>query len=164
LKKSTGFTLIELIITMVILAIVTMAAIPSFSNMIQNNKRVADTNLLVSSINFARTEAIKRGVNVTFSTDGGLESGWCVHLADAAGDCDDQIRGFESSGNLTFTVKDDDDQDVDDLVFDRRGFLVPQTALTVTVIPEECVSGNPDRRIIRVSPVGRTAIDEDPCP
>jgi type IV fimbrial biogenesis protein FimT len=165
LKKSTGFTLIELIITMVILAIVTMAAIPSFSNMIQNNKRAADTNLLVSSINFARTEAIKRGANVTFSTDGGLESGWCVHAGDAAGDCDnDQIRGFESSGNLTFTVKDDDDQDVDDLVFDRRGFLVPQTALTVTVIPEECVSGNPDRRIIRVSPVGRTEIDEDPCP
>lgn len=159
LKKNAGFTLIELIITMVILAILTMAVIPGFGNLLSNNKRVADTNLLVSSINLARSEAIKRGTNVTFSTDGGLENGWCVHEGDAAGDCaNNQIRGFKSSGNMSFT------QSSGDLVFDRRGFLQPQTDQVFQIYPEDCTSGDDQLRIIRVSAVGRTEISDGACP
>ncbi len=156
LKKAAGFTLIELIITMVILAIVAMVAIPGFGNLIEGNRLVSGTNLLASSIKFARTEAIKRGTNVTFSSDGGLGTGWCVHAGDATGDCaNDQIRSFESPGNLTFT------ESVGDLVFDRRGFLVPQTGQFFTV----CTNGDGSFRRVRVSPVGRTEIDDNGvCP
>ena len=159
LKKAAGFTLIELIITMVILAIIAAVAIPGFGNLIEGNRLVSGTNLLVSSIKFARTEAIKRGTNVTFSTDGGLANGWCVHTGNAAGNCtNDQIRGFESPGNLTFT------ETAGDLVFDQRGFLVPQTAQTFEVFPNNCASGDTSLRTIRVSPVGRTEIDDGVCP
>ncbi|WP_421840995.1 GspH/FimT family pseudopilin [Marinobacter algicola] len=160
LKRTAGFTLIELLITMVILAIIATVALPGFGRLIDSNRLVTGTNLLVSSIKLARTEAIKRGTNVTFSTDGGLEGGWCVHEGDDAGDCaNDQIRGFESPGNLIFT------ESVGDLVFDRRGFLVPQTAQTFTIAPVGCASGDISFRRIRVSPVGRTEVDDgEVCP
>ncbi len=159
LKKSAGFTLIELLITMVILAIIATVAVPGFGRLIEGNRLVTGTNLLVSSIKLARTEAIKRGTNVTLSTDGGLASGWCVHAGDASGDCaNDQIRGFESPGNLAFT------ETAGDLVFDRRGFLVPQTAQTFEVFPNGCASGDTSAREVRVSPVGRTEIDDGVCP
>ncbi|PHQ23917.1 pilus assembly protein [Marinobacter guineae] len=159
LKRTAGFTLIELLITMVVLAIIATVAIPGFGRLIEGNRLVSGTNLLVSSIKLARTEAIKRGTTVTFSSDGGLASGWCVHDGDATGDCaNDQIRGFESPGNLTFT------ETAGDLVFDRRGFLVPQTAQTFTVAPNACASGDITFRTIRISPVGRTEIDDGVCP
>jgi type IV fimbrial biogenesis protein FimT len=159
LKRSAGFTLLELIITMAILAIIAAVAVPGFGRLIESNRLVTGTNLLVSSIKLARTEAIKRGTNVTFSSDGGLGSGWCVHEGGAAGDCaNNQIRGFESPRNLTFT------ESVGDLVFDRRGFLVPQAAQTFTIAPDGCASGDISFRIIRVSPVGRTEVDDGVCP
>ncbi|MDX1558559.1 MAG: GspH/FimT family pseudopilin [Marinobacter sp.] len=159
MKRSAGFTLLELVVTMAILAIIATVAVPGFSRLIESNRLVTGTNLLVSSIKLARTEAIKRGTNVTFSTDGGLGGGWCVHEGNATGDCtNDQIRGFESPRNLTFT------ETVGDLVFDRRGFLVPQAAQTFTIAPDDCASGDISFRVIRVSPVGRTEIDDGVCP
>lgn len=160
LKKTAGFTLIELLVILVILAITATVAIPGFGRLIEGNKLTSGTNLLVSSIRLARTEAIKRGTNVTFSTDGGLASGWCVHKGNATGNCaNDQIRGFESPGNLTFNPSAGFD-----LVFDRRGFLVPQQPQIVTVTPNGCSSGDRSLRTIRVSPVGRTEIEDGACP
>ena len=154
LKRTAGFTLIELLVTMVVLAIIATVAIPGFGRLIEGNRLVSGTNLLVSSIKLARTEAIKRGATVTFSSDGGLASGWCVHDGDATGDCaNDQIRGFEPPNQLTF-----DPPGNVDLVFDRRGFLVPQTAQTI------CISGDTTHRRILISAVGRTETDDGVCP
>ncbi|MBW3228486.1 GspH/FimT family pseudopilin [Marinobacter adhaerens] len=159
LKKDEGFTLIELLITMVILVIIATVAIPGFGRLIESNRLMTGTNLLASSIKLARAEAIKRGTNVTFSTDGGLETGWCVHAGDAAGDCaNDQIRRFEAPDDLTFT------ETTGDLVFDRRGFLVPQNAQTFTVAPNGCAPGDITFRTLRISPVGRTEIEDGVCP
>jgi type IV fimbrial biogenesis protein FimT len=60
-----GFTLIELMITIVIAGILLAMGIPSFNQMIKNNQLTTQVNLLVTSLNLARNEAIKRSVNIT---------------------------------------------------------------------------------------------------
>jgi len=67
-KKSAGFTLIELIVTVSIVAILMSIAVPSFKNMIDSNRLSTGTNELVSALILARSEALKRGQRVTVCT------------------------------------------------------------------------------------------------
>ncbi|GAB4392399.1 MAG: GspH/FimT family pseudopilin [Gammaproteobacteria bacterium] len=60
-----GFTLIELMITLSIAAILLVLAAPSFETIIQNNRAVTLTNNFVTSLQLARGEAIKRGQTVS---------------------------------------------------------------------------------------------------
>jgi type IV fimbrial biogenesis protein FimT len=62
---SLGFTLVELMITVSILAILAAAAIPSFQGMLRTSHLVSLTNELAGALNLARSEAIKRGKRVT---------------------------------------------------------------------------------------------------
>ena len=60
MKRERGFTLIELMITLVIAAIVLTIGIPSFSDLIKNNRLVSYANEFVAGAHLARSEAIKR--------------------------------------------------------------------------------------------------------
>ena len=63
-SSQTGFTIVELIITLAIAALLLTQAVPSFNTMIQGSKLSTDTNDLVADINNGRSEAISRGVPV----------------------------------------------------------------------------------------------------
>ncbi|MFZ4700809.1 MAG: GspH/FimT family pseudopilin, partial [Candidatus Methylumidiphilus sp.] len=82
-----GFTLIELLVTIAMIAIVTAIGVPAFKDTIRNNVLTAGMNDFIATLNFARSEAVKRGVTVTArktSTStpdewgSGWESGWEV--------------------------------------------------------------------------------------
>lgn len=89
LRRDTGFTLVELMITVTIAGILIGLAIPSFKSTIQSNRLTTEANEFVTALNFARSEAVKRGVPVTvrkvdsnsstnLSTSANWESGWDV--------------------------------------------------------------------------------------
>jgi len=69
--RETGFTLVELMITLVVVGILLAAALPQLETFTKNNRLASQTNDLVAAIQLARTEAVKRGVNtvVCASTD-----------------------------------------------------------------------------------------------
>ena len=61
MNRPYGFTLIELMITLAIAAIVMAIGVPSFQVMMRTNRIAAHTNDFLGSLNLARSEAIKRG-------------------------------------------------------------------------------------------------------
>lgn len=92
--NACGFTLIELMVGVAVLAIALGAGVPSMSEFIKNSRLAAHTNDLLASLHLARTEAIKRNARVTLckSADAatcntaagtGWQIGWMV-FADAA--------------------------------------------------------------------------------
>ena len=65
LKRQGAFTIIELMIVLTLVAILAALAIPSFKPMIERENIAAQVNDLISALNLARSEAIRRGVKVT---------------------------------------------------------------------------------------------------
>lgn len=56
--KHRGFTLLELLTTLLLLSIATLLAAPSFNKLVQNNRDEAMRTLLVSHLSLARTQAV----------------------------------------------------------------------------------------------------------
>lgn len=80
LKHAAGFTLIELIIVMVIIAIGIALATPTYQAIVEKRELTAAAEEITSFIAFAQSEAVKRNKKVTFSwfTTGGHNKDWCM--------------------------------------------------------------------------------------
>lgn len=107
IKSTSGFTLLELIVTISIAGILMAMAIPSFKDMIRNSRLTTYANEMVTSLNLARSEAVKRGVTVTVrkntSASGCTTSywnncGWNVFVDDGAGTAVNKDNGTLDTG------------------------------------------------------------------
>ncbi len=86
MTKNHGFTLIELIVTVAVIAIVLLTGIPALNSMVGSNRLSAHVNSISGSLVLARSEAIRRGSSITLcgSNDGttcntsNWEEGWIV--------------------------------------------------------------------------------------
>ena len=105
-KRSIGYTLIELMVTITAAGILMSIAVPSYTAVIDNTRLTTYTNDLVTALNYARSEAIKRGVQVTVKRKGDVsahwENGWDVFV---------DINSDESLDNNNPSAPCDPDQD-----------------------------------------------------
>lgn len=78
----SGFTLIELMVTLTIAAILAFVATPSLTTYKRNAELTSATNTMVSAINAARGEAMKRGMNAVIVPSDGTtwSNGWVVFV------------------------------------------------------------------------------------
>jgi type IV fimbrial biogenesis protein FimT len=87
MKKSLGYTLIELMSMLAVVSILVSVGLPMLNVFFDSNRMVSNTNDLVAGLNIARSEAIKQQIRITLcqSADsasctgsGQWEDGWIV--------------------------------------------------------------------------------------
>ena len=60
-RKEAGFTLVEVMVTVIIVAILSAMAAPSYKSIVTDMRMSSEINALINDLNFARSEALKRG-------------------------------------------------------------------------------------------------------
>lgn len=80
----SGFTLVELVVTIAIVGILASVAIPSFSSSIASTRARSVATELYMSLVKARSEAVKRNTAVTISpAESGWNKGWKIYPTNA---------------------------------------------------------------------------------
>ena len=159
MKKNSGFTLLEVLITTVLIAIVMAIGVPSMSEFIKNDRLATQINTLVGHLALARSTAVSRHqqVIVCASNDQATCSsadwadGWIVFVdVDASGGIsvgDELLRAQEAlTGNNTLvstagTV----------VTYDNRGFA-PASTGSFALCDDR---GAPHMKSITISNTGR---------
>ncbi len=99
-----GFTLIELMITLVILGIAITLGLPSYQTWIASTGVRTAAESILAGMQLARSEAIARNVSVSFRADDINGSGWCVTLDPDS--CDEALhmRSAKDGSSAAVTV------------------------------------------------------------
>ena len=83
LSRARGFTIIELMIVITILAIFIMLAAPSMGNLVRDQRIKTATGDVYATLAFARSEALKRNTNVAvIPASGDWAGGWRIEKTD----------------------------------------------------------------------------------
>ncbi|PPS26505.1 GspH/FimT family pseudopilin [Pseudomonas amygdali] len=125
-----GFSLIELLVTVSLVGILVAIAIPSFTSSIQSNKADTELSDLQRALNYARLEAINRGVTVRIAPTNG--TAWTGELqvylvSDANKKALRTVAAMSSGGTLVA------DPNVAAFDFNNLGGLIaPSSLVTMT--------------------------------
>lgn len=159
-RKASGFTLVELMIATMILAILASVALPSFGAFQRDNRLDSAAQNLNSSVRLARSEAIAKNsfVRVEIATDQTVT----LCRIDAIGDAcpgaadEDTFRTVEVSFDGVEIESPDVDL-TDGFVFNSRGRLEGGGTLDIGVCDDR---GAAEGKIIRINAVGRSNLRE----
>lgn len=159
-----GFTLLELMVALTVLAILLSVGVPSFATFTQNNRVTTQTNELVSALNLARSEAIRRGAPTTVEAvqpASGFAAGWCVYVGNGGcGDPDNVLRVYPPMTRMAV------ESDATAIVFDARGARrsPANASVTVTIAPDDCAAGTAERaRRLEIALTGRINLERIDC-
>jgi type IV fimbrial biogenesis protein FimT len=167
-QRRRGFTLIEIIITVAIAAIVLATAAPAFAALLDKQRLIGAASRLGEDIRFARAEAARRGVSVRLSVHGTHSGCYLLHTGTtAACNCtDDGIATCSGGAEALKTVGLGSDSglrlssSVISTVFDSlHGTNSPAATLTVTAN-----SGRSIRQVISIMGRVRTCSPSTAAP
>jgi type IV fimbrial biogenesis protein FimT len=152
MKLRRGFTLLELMITIAVLAILVTVGVPGFQELIQNNRVTTQTNELVTALNLARTEAVKRGRHVQVAVSKG-DPGWTATVSVAGSPPSEALREIDRGGSAVTVLEGAT------VVYDPTG--APDDSVEFVMQPEAC-SGNKSR-VISLGLSGQLTTTKQDC-
>lgn len=177
MNRTSGFTLIELIVVVALVAILTVIATPPLQSMVRNNRAAAQANQLVSALHIARSEAITRGASISLcaraDSGSGCSSGradwtqgWLV-FSDFAGtgsysSPQDEVLQVFPPLSSDSTLEPQQGSQI--ITFGAGGFLDPAvhaSGVTFALGVSGC-TGNENRQI-EINLQGRTSMNRQPC-
>jgi type IV fimbrial biogenesis protein FimT len=162
MKRLAGFTLVELLITVSIVAILATVAVPSYRYVTNSNRVAAEVNGLLGDLQFARSQAIKEGIPVIIcvSSDGSTctggndwKNGWVVQSTS-------NRTALNPTGVMRkqTTFKSTDSfqasNSVTSITFNREGFAggIPSGS---QIILQDATSNNAWTRCLTITTVGQ---------
>lgn len=180
-SRAQGFTLVELMVTIAIVAILLALGLPSFEGSMRSNRAATTTNEMLASISMARSEAIRstrtsvlcasNGDGTACGTD--WNNGWIVWMdqdpvtpatpAVDQPDADEPIvRYMQPHNQLTVRVSGGASASV--IRFDNRGRPDNAGVNRVLVIrPSVCDSGQLLQRNMTLTGVGQVNTTKGAC-
>jgi prepilin-type N-terminal cleavage/methylation domain-containing protein len=185
-----GFSLLELMVTLLVGGVVLGIGVPSFMEFQRNNAMITQANDLVTGLYLARAESVKRQVPITFCASAnattaapacglGAEIGYIVFVDDA-----DPLVTAGTDGNAVVDAGEvilmqhaapggaiEIFTDSPYVTFGNNGFVTPQapgqplrSATSVLFCDDRGnrdTGGRSSARVVNISPTGRAQIMQD---
>lgn len=166
--RESGFSLIELMVTVAIVVILAVLAMPSFQTLLLGRQIEAAADTLASDFRFARSEAVKRTNRVTICTSsngtsctgaGGLWiEGWIVFVdedGDGAVDADDVVVRVQDAMTGILSIAAADGTSRSHFVFQSSGW---SQSASQTFLVKPIGSSGVAARLLCISNKGRPGI------
>ena len=151
--KVRGFTLIELMITLLIGSILLAWGIPNYRDFKMRREVVDNANEFVYSLNLARAEAVRYGTQVDVDPTGGAwNQGWTITAIGVGGNSDTIIQQHGPVRNMTIDLTTNPGNGV---TFNRIGGLQGNA---VALFDVEHTSDSSQSRIIRIGMSGTVKV------
>lgn len=149
MTRNKGFTLVEMMVTIVVAAILISIAMPSLQSISANNALKSTTRDLISTINTARSQSISTRTNVLVEqASGGWNAGWSITYDNAAAE---ESQDFQPRNGVTISGPGS-------LTFMSRGGLQGGPT-TFNVCHDELANG----RKVSVSFLGKVTTEVESC-
>lgn len=176
-RRAAGFTMTELMIVVALVAILASIAMPGFKYVTTSNRISTEINGLMGDLQFARSEAVKQGLQVTVcsstlgtnpSCNGGntWQTGWIVFLdSNPAGttgkvDANEAIirvqPAFNPAGDTLLPAAGN----FSSITFNSQGYGTTGTANTVTLKLHDSTNQSQWTRCLSITPVGALTLQK----
>ncbi len=165
MKKNSGFTILELVITAALAAIIFAVAIPSMTTFTQNDRLTTNINQLIGHLAYARSESVKMNAQVAICvslnsascTGGNWQDGWIVYVDQDANNSFDAgetiLRTQQALGGGNQITASMGNQ----IVYDNRGFAGQGSAGTMQLCDNR--TGN-HGKTLTISNTGRVRVQD----
>lgn len=158
--RQRGFTIIELMVTGVVLAILLTIGLPSFNQFIVRNQLRASAEAIQNGVQLARAEAVRLNAKVRFTLGAGTSSSWGVNV-DSGGALVQESRASGEGGSASVTTTRTP-ANATQITFNGLGRVVANTDASATLTAVDVsVSGAPPNSTLRIqvsSPGGQVRI------
>jgi prepilin-type N-terminal cleavage/methylation domain-containing protein len=99
-SRLTGFTIIEMMTVLAVLAIITSFAIPSYTTLLDKRRVTSGSVQIASFLTTTQVEAVKRGEQIAVNYDMTDKDTWCIGLISGDNSCDCKAAVDETNACL----------------------------------------------------------------